>query len=191
MRNTLLLITIFSLLWLMSCKPSDTTNSNSVARSSPTVSPTVSPAPSLPPDANLFALDVAQNGLARVDLGQLAARKGSSSEVKQFAQRLIADHTEANNELKQIAVSKSITLPTEVKPQQKVTYARLLQLSGAEFDREFISVMLENHDESVKNFQEMADRGTDAEIKAFAAKVLPTLQEHLRAAREMNSRVTE
>ena len=196
MRKILLTATAIPILCLASCTPVDTTanlndNANTMAAASPTMSPAVSPsAVTAGMDDNAFTIDVAQNGIAEVELGQLAAQKAQSPEVKQFAQRLIADHTRANNELKQIATSKNVTLPTEIKPAQKETHERLSRLTGAEFDREFMAVMVESHDRSVNAFQDKADNAADADIKAFATKTLPTLQEHFRMARELRDRIS-
>lgn len=180
---------------MSSCAPADTAgnlnNTNTVAAASPTVSPIASPMMSPRMDANAFAIEVAQNNMAEIELGRLATQKGQNPQVKQFAQRLIADHTRAGNELKLVATDKNITLPTEVRPEQKENHDRMSRLSGAEFDRAFMEAMVQSHDRSVNTFQDQANNGTDAEIKAFATKTLPTLQEHLRMARELNDAISE
>lgn len=136
-----------------------------------------------------FWNDAAQSGMAEVMLGNLALQKSSNDEVKQMAQKIVDDHTAANNELKDLASKKSAALPTEVNAKQKATYDKLSALSGEEFDKEFIKVMVKDHEKAVALFQKQSDKGTDADVKAFAAKTLPTLQGHLDSAKSMNEKM--
>jgi len=136
-----------------------------------------------------FWNEAAQSGMAEVMLGNLALQKSSNEEVRQMAQKIIDDHTAANNELKNLAATKSATLTTEVNAKQKGTYATLIALSGEDFDKEFIKVMVKDHEKAVSLFQKQIDKGTDADVKAFAAKTLPTLQGHLNAAKAMNDKM--
>src|SRR4030095_2299445 len=175
-----------------SCTPTENTNtntnnSNRIVAASPSPSVAVSPSPRH--DDATFAADAAQSNTAEIALGRLAAQKAKNPEVKKFTQRLIADHSKALAELKQIATRKNITLPADVKPEQKQTHDRLSSLSGAEFDREFMTVMVEGHQKSATNFQAEANNGTDPDLKALAAKILPIIQEHLRMAREISGKL--
>lgn len=136
-----------------------------------------------------FWNEAAQAGMAEVMLGNLALQKSSNDEVKQMAQKIVDDHTAANNELKDLAASKSATLPTEVNAKQKAVYDKLSSLTGGEFDKQFIKVMVKDHEKAVSLFQKQADKGTDAQVKAFAAKTLPTLQGHLETAKAMNDKM--
>ena len=136
-----------------------------------------------------FWNEAAQSGMAEVMLGNLALQKSSNEEVKQMAQKIVDDHTAANNELKDLAATKSATLPTEVNSKQKGTYATLIALSGEEFDKEFIKVMVKDHEKAVGLFQKQVNKGADADVKAFAAKTLPTLQGHLESAKAMKDKM--
>ncbi|HVE57776.1 MAG TPA: DUF4142 domain-containing protein [Pyrinomonadaceae bacterium] len=136
-----------------------------------------------------FWNDAAQAGMAEVMLGNLALQKSSNDEVKQMAQKIVDDHTAANNELKSLAASKSATLPTEVNAKQKAAYDKLNSLSGDEFDKEFVKVMVKDHEKAVGLFQKQAGKGTDTEVKAFAAKTLPVLQAHLESAKAMSDKM--
>ncbi|HEX7294773.1 MAG TPA: DUF4142 domain-containing protein [Pyrinomonadaceae bacterium] len=188
MRKLLLVVIVFTVI-SFGCTPADTTtntNTNSNTNSTAAASPVATPARSQPQqDDNTFAMDVAQNNMAEIALAKLAAQKSKNADVKKFAQRLVTDHTKAGQELKKIAATKNITLPTDVKPEQKQTHDRFMSLSGADFDREFMSLMAENHDKSVTSFQGEANNGSDAELKDFATKTLPTLQEHQRMAHDI------
>ena len=131
-----------------------------------------------------FAQHAAMAGMAEVKLGQLALEKGSSEDVKKFAQMMIDDHTKANEELKALAQSKSIELPTDLGKHQK-DYDKLAKLSGAEFDKEYIDGMVKDHKEVVALFEKEANKGDDPDTKAWAAKMLPALQGHLQHAQDM------
>jgi putative membrane protein len=102
---------------------------------------------------------------------------------------MVADHTKANDELKEIASKKGITLPTSMDAKSQATYDRLSKLSGAEFDRAYMRDMVADHKTDVNEFKQESERGTDPDLKAFAAKTLPTLQEHLQMAESTDAKV--
>lgn len=131
-----------------------------------------------------FAKEAAEGGIAEVKLGELAQMKAVNPKVKMFAQRMITDHTNANNSLKMLAAQKNINLPGDMNSKQKSTYKTLSEKSGDAFDKAYITAMIKDHEEDIAEFQKEADSGTDADIKAFAAKTLPTLKEHLQLAKE-------
>ncbi len=124
--------------------------------------------------------EAAQGGLAEVQLGKLASKRGTSNAVKRYAQRMVKDHTPVNNRLKQLAAKKGVTLPTTLNSTNKQVQQRLSKLSGATFDREYLNQMLEDHQNDVSAFQTEAQQGQDPDVKAFAAQTLPTLQQHLQ-----------
>ena len=137
----------------------------------------------------LFVKNAAKGGLAEVELGQLAADHGASDEVKKFGQRMVTDHGKANDELKSLAQQKNITLPAEIGAKEKALQARLEKLSGAAFDRAYMRAMLADHKTDVNEFRMESKSGKDTEVKAFATKTLPTLEEHLKAAQDANKAV--
>jgi putative membrane protein len=134
-----------------------------------------------------FATTAAMSGMAEVELGRLAAERGASDAVKQFGQRMVDDHSKANDELKQWATTAGVTLPTALDAKHQAVVAKLNRLSGAAFDRAYAQQMVKDHTKAVQLFQREADRGTDAGLKTFASATLPTLQEHLRMARSLNA----
>ena len=136
-----------------------------------------------------FVIKATSCGMHEVELGKLAIQRGVDPTVKEFGQRMIADHSRANNELKAVAAKKNIELPSDLNSSQKSTMEKLSKLSGAEFDKEYISDMVNDHEEDVEDFQTQANKGNDPEIKAFAAKALPTLQGHLQKARELAKKI--
>ena len=132
-----------------------------------------------------FLMDAAQGGMLEVELGRLAAQKGTSDAVKQFGQRMVDDHGQANTELMSLATSKGITLPTELNEKHRAQVTKLTNLTGAEFDREYSKLMLSDHTKDVAEFEKHSNKGTDPDLKAFAAKTLPTLQQHLQLAKAL------
>jgi len=136
-----------------------------------------------------FANKAAQGGMAEVKLGELAKDKASAQAVKDFGQRMIDDHTKANDELKEIAGKKSMTLPTSLDAKDQATYDRLSNLSGVAFDKAYMRDMVSDHRADINEFRRESNSGTDPDIKAFAAKTLPTLEEHLKMAQSTDTEV--
>jgi putative membrane protein len=132
-----------------------------------------------------FIMEAAMGGLMEVELGRVAADKGMSAEVKQFGQRMVDDHSKANSELMSLASSKGITLPTALDEKHQKEVTKLSAMSGAELDRAYSKMMLSDHTKDVAAFEKQSTRGADADLKAFAAKTLPTLQEHLQMAKAL------
>jgi putative membrane protein len=132
-----------------------------------------------------FLMDAAMGGLMEVELGRIAAQKGMSDSVKQFGQRMVDDHSKANEELMSLASSKGMTLPTALDEKHQKDVTKLSAMSGAEFDRAYSKMMLSDHTKDVKEFEKQSTRGADPDLKAFASKTLPTLQEHLQMARSL------
>ncbi len=136
-----------------------------------------------------FAMTAAMGGMAEVELGRLAAQKGASDEVRQFGQRMVDDHTKANEQLMQLASSKGITLPAALDPKHQAEAQRLSALSGDRFDREYVKMMVKDHKKDVGEFQKEAARGADPDFKSFAATTLPTLQGHLRMIQRISDKM--
>lgn len=136
-----------------------------------------------------FVMKAAMGGMAEVKLGEMASQRASNDEVKQFAQRMVTDHGKANNELKDLAARKNVTLPTEIDAKHKATHDRLIKLSGADFDREYMREMVKDHDKDVAMFEKASQSSRDADLKNWAAQTLPTLREHQKMARDIASKV--
>jgi putative membrane protein len=136
-----------------------------------------------------FAKDAAEGGLAEVKLGELAQQKGSSDSVKDFGKRMVEDHTQANDKLKQVASQENMKLPENLNKHDQKVYDRLSQLSGAEFDRAYARDMVRDHKNDIAAFQQEANSGQDSAVKNFASQTLPTLQDHLKMAQQMEKEV--
>jgi putative membrane protein len=138
-------------------------------------------------DAQTFVREAAIGGMAEVELGELATGKASSDAVKQFAQRMVTDHSKTNAELKTLAHSKGLTLPTELDAKHKQARDIVAALSGAAFDRAYMDQMRKDHHQAVSDFRQQSSSGSDAELKGWAAKTLPTLEQHMQLADRTNA----
>jgi len=142
-----------------------------------------------PSDADKeFAIKAAQGGTTEVQLGQLAADKGSSSYVKSFGTQMVTDHGKANDELKSIASSKGITLPDKLDAKHQAMVDKLTALSGPSFDKAYIDAMVSAHKKDNILFAKEASSGTDPDIKAFASKTDETVKMHLKMIEDIQSK---
>jgi putative membrane protein len=135
------------------------------------------------PDAG-FARTAAESGAAEIRVAQLAVQRAEAKAVRTFARRMIADHTKLANELTRIAKRKGITLPADLNGQDRATLADLTMRTDGAFDDAYIRSQINAHEIAVSVFQQEADHGTDADLKAFAAASLPTLKDHLQMAKD-------
>jgi putative membrane protein len=134
-------------------------------------------------------MNVAKDGVAEVELGRLASQKATNEQLKQFGQQMADDHGKANEELKKLAADKNITIPTEPDSKHKGTIDKLSKMTGDAFDRAFTQEMVSGHKKAVSAFQKESKSGKDAEVKAWAAKTLPTLEGHLKQVQELSRSV--
>lgn len=130
-----------------------------------------------------FALKAAQGGIAEVKLGQLALEKASSPAVKSFAQKMVDDHSKANEELRSAAAKDRMTLPNTMNAKDQELYNKLSDISGPAFDRAYMKAMVKDHEGDIKEFQNEANKGANPDIKSFASITLPILQQHLELAK--------
>ena len=135
--------------------------------------------------AKRFVRDAAEGSATDVVLGKLAQEKGASDAVKQFGKRMVDDHSKATEELKQAAGVAKIDVPSETPKKARKAQEKLSKFSGADFDREYAKMMVSDHKGDVKAFEREARNGAVPAVKDFAAKTLPTLQEHLKLAEEL------
>lgn len=135
-----------------------------------------------------FMHEAEEGGMAEFAMGKLAAQKAQNAEVKKFAQMMVDDHSKANEELKGLAAKKNFTLPTDAS-SHKSEMDELNGLSGADFEKEYVEMMVDDHEKDVAAFQKQADSGSDADVKAFAMKTLPTLKKHLEAINAIHAKM--
>jgi putative membrane protein len=147
------------------------------------------------PDTS-FVPEAIQDGMAEVKLGQLAAEKAASPEVKQFGQKMVEDHSAANKKLMALAEKHQIqkagtkgTPPLEPTPEAQAIERKLAQTSGKDFDRAYMRQMVTDHEKAVAAFKAEAKEGKSAEVKGLAEELLPKLEDHLRMARALAEQV--
>jgi len=134
-------------------------------------------------DSQKFIKAAIEGNLAEIDVGKLAQEKGQSPAVKQFADMLVKDHSEANVKAQEVAGQLKVEPPTGSSIMQKATYTKLKLLSGATFDSSFANTMVSDHESDIKEYQKEAQK-SDAAGK-YAKAALPTLQKHLQEAQKL------
>jgi putative membrane protein len=127
-------------------------------------------------------------GLAEVNLANIALKKASSPDVRQFAQQMIDDHTRANRELLALADKKKLAMAQKMDPPHEMLAEKLLRTEGADLDREYMKSQLADHQEAVALFERESKNGNDGDLKEWAGKTLPTLKRHLEMARAWNDK---
>ena len=137
----------------------------------------------------VFVKKAAQGGIAEVELGKLATQKASSDDVKQFGQKMVDDHSKANDQLKQIASQKGMDVSSDLAPKDKAEMDRLSKLSGPAFDRAYMKYMVMDHSKDAAEFKNEANSGSDQDIKGFASNTLTTIQDHLKMAKDINAKM--
>ena len=130
-----------------------------------------------------FAVKAANGGMMEVDLGKLAEQKGVSKGVKDFGTMMVKEHSKLNDELKSLAASKNITLPTTVGSDMQKQIDDLRKDSARQFDKNYIDKMVSDHKDDIDLFEKAAKNSKDSAFKNFAVKALPTLYKHLGAAK--------
>jgi putative membrane protein len=136
-----------------------------------------------------FVKDAAAGGMEEVELGKLAVAKASNPEVKSFGQKMVDDHSKANDQLSQLASQKGIKLPKGDSMMAKHDSAKLAKLKGAKFDKAYMDMMVMDHKKDVAEFEHAAKGAKDADIKSWASTTLPTLQEHWKMAQDIDAKV--
>ena len=191
-----------ALVAMMACEKKETTNSNQSVDSSAaahdtaaavTDSTAVSPAShvsaELTDQDKQFADAAAKGGMAEVMLGELASSNATNASVKALGAMMVKDHGKANEELKAWASSAGYTLPVSVNAEQQKTYDELKTKKGSEFDRMFSEVMVSDHKKVVAAFKKESTAGTEASLKSFATKTIPTLEHHLMESEKTKTAV--
>jgi putative membrane protein len=133
-----------------------------------------------------FMLMAAHSDQFEIRSSQLALQKGTSPQVKQYAQMMIEEHTASTQRLTQLATERGITLPTAPNPFQQAVIDQLTPLSGTQFDQAYLAAQTNSHMMAVAVFQTEADQGKDQGVKSFASQLLPTIAQHYQTANEQS-----
>jgi putative membrane protein len=133
-----------------------------------------------------FMHKAVSGGATEVELGKLAqAKSGAAAQTKSFGTMMVQDHTKAANELKDLAAAKGVPLPDAPDTKQRAQIDAIGKLDGKAFDAAFKKQMVADHQSTVADFQKASKSARDNDVKAWAQKTLPTLQEHLKMAQEL------
>ncbi|KJS30990.1 MAG: hypothetical protein VR64_12945 [Desulfatitalea sp. BRH_c12] len=138
-----------------------------------------------------FVEKAAKGGLMEVQLGTIAAQRARSSEVKQFGQMMVDEHSKANQQLMEIAAQKNIHLPRQLDSDQQEMIQDFSKKSGSEFDSEYMNHMVDDHQEDIDVFKEQAEDGRDPALKQFASTTVPKLEKHLQKAKQIEQKMNE
>ena len=180
----------------------DTTGTSSSATTSSANSPATTtttssassdtkPADSLSHHDKAFIEKVARGSTNEVALAQLAADHAASADVKAFAQQMITDHTQANNDLMALASQKGVDITKEVEKGQKDDVESLSAKTGMDFDKAYMKKMVHSHEETVKAFKKESEDGKDGDVVAFANKYLPIISGHCDKAKALKMAVDQ
>jgi putative membrane protein len=159
----------------------------------PPQAPTQALAEPAPPEAvvvdEAFIAQVVRNSKSEVELGKMALLKSARPDVKLLAQRMVDDHTKFGTEAASLARSKGTLLPEDEAQKDRATLDKLDKLKGEAFDRMYVTQMMADQRRTVDAFTERAEKATDPILKAWAAKTLVTLQQHLEMVREVDQKL--
>lgn len=133
----------------------------------------------------MFVEKAMQGSLAEVQLGQLTLQKSNNEQVKQFAQRMIDDHTKLNEQMKPVAQQVGVSVPEKVSKKDRSTMAKLQALSGSDYDQAYIRDMVKDHKQDLSEFQSEASSGQDPAVKDAAAQGSKVIAQHLQLAQQL------
>ena len=128
----------------------------------------------------IFLRKAAEGGMAEIQLGQLAAQKSGSDDVKTFGQKMVSDHTDLNNEMKPLADSLGVLTPKKLSNKDQAEYDKLKGLAGDDFDKEYLAYMVKDHHEDLREFRKEAESTTDPSLKAAVDKGEAVILQHTR-----------
>ncbi|MCE6991143.1 DUF4142 domain-containing protein [Dyadobacter sp. CY323] len=187
--STFMTLATVAMLWGCGSKSTETTDTTDLADSTNEAvaenAATDSASTAAKEDAD-FAVEAANGGMAEVALSKIAETKATDPKVKEFAKQMVTDHSKANDELKALAASKNITLPSASDEEKQKAAADLAGKSGTDFDKAYISQMKKDHDKTVKLFEDGQKEVKDAELKAFIEKTLPVIKAHAEHVKSLD-----
>lgn len=140
-------------------------------------------------DTKNFAEDAAKGGLMEVQLGNVAENNASAQAVKDFGRMMVDDHSRINNQLKDLASKKNVTLPTAVSNDQQKDIDKLSKETGTNFDKDYVAMMIKDHEKDIADFKKAGEKIKDPDFKDFIIKTLPTLQKHLDAVKAIKKKM--
>lgn len=138
-----------------------------------------------------FLIKASVCGVCEVRLADQAAKHASDDKIKAFAKHLSEDHSRANAKLSEFARLQKVAVVAGQEKETREKLDRLSKLKGNDYDREFLKMMVADHEKAISLFESQSKSGTDGDLKKFAADTLPTLKKHLEEARELLSKIKD
>lgn len=133
-----------------------------------------------------FLLDALRSSKAEVQMGELAQQRSHNGAVQQFGEKLQADHAKAADEIETLLEPLNMNVPTEPSAEQQNHHAALAKLSGEEFDRAFVRLMVASHREAIAKYEAQTHANPNKQLAELATKQLPALRQHLATAESLN-----
>jgi putative membrane protein len=146
------------------------------------------PAGATSPEDRVFLKEALEGGMAEVQLGQLALQKSNNADVKQFAQRMVDDHTKMGDQLKPIAQQIGVKIPDGPSKKDKAIIAKLQALNGDDFDKAYMKDMVKDHKADLSAFHSEADMGSNLAVKGAASQGIPIIGGHLQMAEQVGEK---
>jgi putative membrane protein len=137
-----------------------------------------------------FLQETAMASMTSIEMGKLAATRASNESVKQFAQKMVQDHTRGLDYIRKTAARDGVQIATSLDQKHKATLDHIAQLSGPEFDRAYMKYQVKHYQKRVSEFQDESDNGTETGAKMLATRMLPAVQQHLNEAKDINKALT-
>jgi putative membrane protein len=148
------------------------------------------PAGQTSPQDRVFLKDALEGGIAEVQLGQLALQKSNNADVKQFAQRMVDDHTKMGDQMKPIAQQIGVKIPDGPSKKDKQTIAKLQELNGDDFDKAYMKDMVKDHKTDLSDFKAEATSGSNPVVQNAANQGSQMISEHLQIAEQINQKTS-
>lgn len=136
-----------------------------------------------------FMTQAASSNMLEIEAGKLAQERGQMQEVKDYGQMMVKDHTNASNQLKQLAQQHNIVLPDSMSQDHQQQLQKLRDQKGKAFDQQYMDLMVNSHEETVKLFENASNNMQDTVIQNFATSTLPILRQHLDRARTLDQKI--
>jgi putative membrane protein len=133
----------------------------------------------------IFVKKAMQGSIAQVQLGELTLQKSTNDQVKQFARKMIDDHTKLNEQMRPVAQQLGVEIPSEVSKKDKSLMSKMQALSGPAYDEAYIKDMVKDHKQDLSEFHMEASNGHDASVRDAATQGSKTISEHLQMAEQL------
>lgn len=132
-----------------------------------------------------FAVEAALGGMLEVQLGALAQSQAVLQETKDLATMMVNDHQKSNEELMALAEQKNIVLPQGLSDDKRKKLDDFREKTGEEFDKDYYDFLVDHHEKTIDKYEDQAENGKDADLKSWASKTIPVLQNHLQMAKQL------